>query len=136
MWILTGQAAAGIRGRVTWLKPSIKCSRLPGGIRRQETRSATEVQGNSPKLSQALLPGSGAIFSALLHFPHRYVPPHFRQRSDRHQPKRRSGGCHGDRRDVPECPHHFLLLLSGSASATAVDEDASLRRTACQRVPR
>src|SRR4029077_11243801 len=41
------------------------------------------------------------------HLHHRHVPTHIRQRLDRQHHERGSGGCHGDRHDVSECPHHF-----------------------------
>jgi hypothetical protein len=45
--------ATEVRGRVTWLNPSITCSGHLGGLRRRRTQSATEVQGNSSKLPRA-----------------------------------------------------------------------------------
>src|ERR1700729_4067565 len=50
------------------------------------------------------------------HLLHRHVPPHIRQRPDRHHPERGSGSCHGDRRDVSEFLHHLSPVSSATAA--------------------
>lgn len=86
-----------------------------GPISDRPRRGATQgLTGWQPASGRAGWPASD--------LPHCQVPPRFRERFDRHHPKHDSRNCQGDRRDVSECTHHFLLPSGGPRQRPAASD--------------